>query len=86
MGIRAATVRSIFLEAVEHYPPDQRTAYLDRECAGDPALRTEVEILLRAHGEPDGPLDRLDRELARADAYFAVWDTKYTYNFTVWPE
>jgi serine/threonine protein kinase len=65
MGIKAASVRSIFLEAVEHYPPDQRPAYLDRACAGDPALRTEVEILLRAHGEPDGPLDRLDRELAQ---------------------
>jgi hypothetical protein len=66
MGIRAATVRSIFLEAVEHHPPDKRPAYLDRACAGDPTLRTEVEILLRAHGEPDALLDRFDRELAQA--------------------
>jgi serine/threonine protein kinase/tetratricopeptide (TPR) repeat protein len=50
---------------VEHFPPDERPAYLDRACAGNPALRTEVEILLRAHGETDGLLDRLDRELAQ---------------------
>jgi hypothetical protein len=42
MGKRAATVRSIFLEAEEHYPPDQRPAYVDRACAGDPALRTDI--------------------------------------------
>jgi eukaryotic-like serine/threonine-protein kinase len=65
MGIQAASVRSIFLEAVEHYAPDQWAAYLDRACADDPALRTEVEILLRAHAEPDGPLDRLGRELGK---------------------
>ena len=63
MGIRAASVRSIFLEAVEHYAPNQWAAYLDRACADDPALRSEVEILLRAHAEPGGPLDRLGREL-----------------------
>jgi hypothetical protein len=61
MSIAGASVKSIFLEAVEHYPPDQWPAYLDRACADDPAVRSEVEILLRAHAEPDGPLDRLGR-------------------------
>jgi hypothetical protein len=42
MGIRVATVRSIFLDAVDHYPPDQRPACLDQACAGDPALRTDI--------------------------------------------
>jgi serine/threonine protein kinase len=64
MGVEAGSVRSIFLEAVEHYPPDQWPAYLDQVCAGAPALRSEVEILLRAHAGPEGPLDRLGRELA----------------------
>src|SRR5262245_56541851 len=38
----------IFHEALARSPAD-RAAYLDRACAGDPALRTSVEELLRAN-------------------------------------
>src|SRR5438105_4726403 len=40
-----ATVREVYLEAAE-LPEDQRPALLDLRCAGNGALRTEVESLL----------------------------------------
>jgi serine/threonine protein kinase/WD40 repeat protein len=46
--------RSIFLAALEIEDPAERSAYLERACAGDPSLRTQVEQLLRAHQQP-GP-------------------------------
>jgi WD40 repeat protein/serine/threonine protein kinase len=46
--------RTIFLEALDLGDPAERSAYLDRACAGDAALRAQVEQLLRAHEEP-GP-------------------------------
>ncbi len=36
-----------------------RAAFLDRECAGDPALRARVEVLLSAHEAPEPLLDRI---------------------------
>src|SRR5262245_23719513 len=38
----------IFLAAAERQTPDERAAYLDAACAQDPALRAQVEELLRA--------------------------------------
>ena len=38
----------IFHEALARNPAD-RAAYLDRACAGDPALRASVDALLRAN-------------------------------------
>src|SRR5690348_10527942 len=46
------TERSIFLAVLEIDDPAERTAYLDQACAGDPALRAQVEQLLKAHQEP----------------------------------
>jgi len=40
---------SIFFAALDLVSSDQRSAYLDRACAGDSRLRTEVEELLRAY-------------------------------------
>jgi serine/threonine protein kinase/tetratricopeptide (TPR) repeat protein len=40
---------SIFLEALQKDRPEDRAAFLDQACAGDPALRHSVEQLLRAH-------------------------------------
>jgi serine/threonine-protein kinase len=37
------------LQAALRQPPGQRTAFLDEACAGDEALRREVESLLLAH-------------------------------------
>ena len=42
--------KKLFLEACE-LPPEEREALLDRECADDPALRAEVESLLK-HDAP----------------------------------
>ncbi|NNM25475.1 MAG: serine/threonine protein kinase [Phycisphaerales bacterium] len=39
-------LRAIF-EAAAELPPDQRDAYLESACAGDPTLRAEIEDLLR---------------------------------------
>src|SRR5262245_15856070 len=50
---------TIFAEALELSDPTSQTAYLDRACAGDAALRARVEALLAAHAgagrflEPD---------------------------------
>ena len=43
-------VARIFEEAVEHSDAD-RAAFLNRECASDPALREEVESLLAAKAD-----------------------------------
>jgi serine/threonine protein kinase/tetratricopeptide (TPR) repeat protein len=42
---------SIFLEALQKTGPEQRAAYLDQACAGNAALRREVEMLLKAHAK-----------------------------------
>ena len=34
-------------------PADERTAWLDRECLGDNALRARLEALVSAHEQPD---------------------------------
>ncbi len=49
---------SIFSNAIE-LPIEQRTAYLDEACRGEPQLRAEVEAMIAAHGEgsvPDSPV------------------------------
>jgi serine/threonine protein kinase/Flp pilus assembly protein TadD len=58
MSAEARKARSIFLAAVESNSPEQRNAYLDRACAGDEELRRRVEVLLRAHEQPNSLLDR----------------------------
>ncbi|HEV3312577.1 MAG TPA: protein kinase [Chloroflexota bacterium] len=49
---------SIFAAAVEKTSDQERAAYLAEACAGDEKLRRRVEILLRAHAEPDELLDQ----------------------------
>jgi serine/threonine protein kinase len=51
-------VRSIFLNAVENYPPERWAAYLDEVCGGDPDLRARVQALLEADQKADSLLDR----------------------------
>src|SRR5262245_53657441 len=43
---RWAKIEAVFHQALE-CQPSHRAAYLDRECAGDPELRREVESLLK---------------------------------------
>jgi hypothetical protein len=41
------SVRAIFDEVSEIPPGDQRRVYLDEACRGHPALRADIEELLR---------------------------------------
>lgn len=43
------TAVTILSEAVEITSPDERRAYLDRACGGDPALCERVERLVANH-------------------------------------
>jgi serine/threonine protein kinase len=52
------TERSIFLAVVDIANPSARSAYLDRVCAGNPALRAQVEQLLKAHEQPGSFMKR----------------------------
>ncbi len=45
---RLHQVSPIFRQAVE-VPPDERAAFLEAACAGDAALRRDVERLISAH-------------------------------------
>src|ERR1017187_5324528 len=49
-------VKQLYQSAAER-PSEQRDAFLTEACAGDDALRREVERMLR-HDTGDGPLDR----------------------------
>ena len=46
-------LESVFLQASE-LAPDERSAYLDRECGDDEELRTRIEAMLAADGESVG--------------------------------
>jgi WD40 repeat protein/serine/threonine protein kinase len=50
--------KALFLAALGQSTPAERARFLDRECAGEPALRGRVERLLQAHGETDHLLDQ----------------------------
>src|SRR5262249_30058458 len=49
--------KSIFLAALERARPEDRDAYIEGACAGDPDLRRRVGVLLEAHQAAAGPLD-----------------------------
>src|SRR6267143_1774639 len=38
-------------------PSEQRASYMDKACAGDAALRQQVEALLQAHEQAEGFLE-----------------------------
>src|SRR5262245_55809376 len=59
--------RSVFLDALDEEDPARRSAFLDRACAGDAALRQRVEALLKCHGETGGYLDKLAPERVAGD-------------------
>ncbi|MBY0460329.1 MAG: serine/threonine protein kinase, partial [Gemmataceae bacterium] len=45
------TERDVFLAALDLADPTARAEYLDRACAGNPALRAKVETLLASHDQ-----------------------------------
>ena len=49
MAVDPARAKSLSLEAAELASPQERAAYLDRECGGEPELRARIEALLAAH-------------------------------------
>ncbi len=59
--------KSIFLAAVDLADAVERGAFVERSCGGDAALRKRVDDLLRAYGQPDGPLDKLAAALASTE-------------------
>jgi eukaryotic-like serine/threonine-protein kinase len=63
----AMTERTIFLAVLDIGDPAARAAYLDAACAGDPALRGQVEQLLKAHQEPGPFMARPAAALVAAD-------------------
>jgi len=50
-------VKKIFHRALEAEPA-QRSAFLDRVCAGHDSLRREVELLLQSHEQPDSFMEK----------------------------
>jgi hypothetical protein len=46
----------MLFEAAAAVPDPERAAFLDRECAGDLALRVRLDVLLAAHEQSDGVL------------------------------
>lgn len=53
----AMSQRELFEAALEISDREQRQAFLDQACAGNPALRTAVESLLKSHHEAGSFLD-----------------------------
>src|SRR5580692_8723343 len=57
-------VKSIFHAALDIADAAERAAFVERSCGGDAALRQRVDDLLRAYGQPNGPLDKLAAAIA----------------------
>src|SRR5262245_59567483 len=56
-------IEKIFYAALE-CEPGERAAFLDKACAGDDALRRDLETLLAAHQQPESGLDALKADVA----------------------
>jgi serine/threonine protein kinase len=54
MDVAPQTVETLFDAALELADATERTAMLDRACAGNPQLRARVEKLLAAHARSEG--------------------------------
>jgi non-specific serine/threonine protein kinase/serine/threonine-protein kinase len=54
---RWKSLQALF-EAAANMPPDERDAYLERECSGDPDLRREVESLIASERGASGLIER----------------------------
>jgi eukaryotic-like serine/threonine-protein kinase len=63
---RWALVQTIFHQAAELPSDDERSAYLQRACHGDPTLIADVKGLLQADAEDAGLLDRGVDDVAQA--------------------
>ncbi len=57
MAERARDEKAIFLAALEKATSQERNAFVEGACAGDPELLERVRELLESHDESVGPLD-----------------------------
>ena len=57
MASRESEAARIFLEAVEHHPPQEWAGYIQEAAGGDPALVERVGALLRGHAQSNPILD-----------------------------
>src|SRR5262245_10894097 len=57
MSAPAPSLKELFLAVLDVAPQD-RAAWLERECAGNDALRDQLSRMLAAHDEPQSLLDR----------------------------
>ena len=75
MAFEPARVTSLFLGASDLPSPEERAAYLDRECGGEPDLRARVEALLEVEDRA-GPIPEAEAagafDLTRAQALEAT--------------
>jgi serine/threonine-protein kinase len=60
---RWGQIEKLFYSALER-EPDERAAFLDEACAGDEALRFDVDTLLAAHERPDSGFEVIKAEVA----------------------
>jgi serine/threonine protein kinase len=51
-------VKAVFDQALRIEAPGERAAFLEKECAGEPAVRRRVEALLRVHADMGSILDQ----------------------------
>jgi serine/threonine protein kinase len=71
MNDASSPTEALFLAAAEIVEPQERTAFLTRECGGDRALRERVEGLLASHEgagdflEASAPSTEMEAEFAR---------------------
>ena len=69
-------VKELFHAALEHEPA-KRSSLLVQACAGDEALRREVESLIAAHEKPgsfvDAPAYELAADLLRDEERTLLW-------------
>ena len=63
------------LDAALDRAPDDRESYLDRACAGDVALRTEIGLLLAAHARHQRETSSLEQPAAVRFA--SLWDERF---------
>src|SRR5215472_4340517 len=57
MTAPSRSLKELFLAALEVAPQD-RAAWLERECAADAGLREHLRLMLAAHDAPQSLLDR----------------------------
>src|SRR5215211_5755476 len=57
MSASSRSLKELFLAALEVAPED-RAAWLERECAADAGLREHLRLMLAAHDAPQSLLDR----------------------------